>query len=715
MGNVKWRQPLATAMVLAVLAACGQPTEQPAPAEETSAAAAVDAERLVNADADMGNWLSYGRTYDEQRHSPLTQINADNVGDLGLAWSFDLNTTRGVEATPLVIDGMMYTTSSWSVLYALDAKTGDLLWEYDPEVPKAWGVNACCDVVNRGAAAWNGKIFLGALDGRLIAIDAKTGEKLWENHTTDPTQPDTITGAPRVMKGKVIIGNGGAEMGVRGYVSAYDAETGEMAWRFYTVPGNPADGFETRELEEAAKTWNGEWWAIGGGGTVWDAMAYDPVLDLLYIGVGNGSPWNQEIRSPGGGDNLFLSSIVALRPDTGEYVWHYQTTPGETWDYTATQHIMLADLDIDGETRKVLMQAPKNGFFYVLDRETGAFISAEAYAEMNWATHVDPETGRPVEVPGARYRESTHLTVPSGYGGHNWHPMSFNPKTGLVYIPAIDIPAAFSQDTDWGLRKMIWNTGTSALDAPLPNNTAAREASRALLKGQLVAWDPLQQKEAWRVQHKGPWNGGTLSTAGNLVFQGTANSRFVAYRADTGDELWAMEAQTGIVAAPITYEVDGEQYVAVNAGWGGVFGLAAGFYVQPESATSANRILVFKLGADKQLPPLDIVAPEWPEAPELTASADVLEQGKALYAQYCQYCHGVSAVSGGMVPDLRFSAMLGQEDWQDILIGGLLSDAGMISFKDMMTPNEADAIRHYVIERLIQDRKAAQVASEMED
>ena len=674
--------------------------------------AAVNAERLGNANADGANWMSYGRTYDEQRHSPLTQISTDNVDELGLAWSFDLNTSRGVEATPLVIDGVMYTTSAWSVVYALDAKTGALLWEYDPEVPKAWSANACCDVVNRGVAAWNGKLFLGALDGRLIALDAKSGTVAWEVNTIDKTKPYTITGAPRVVKGNVIIGNGGAEMGVRGYVSAYDAETGEMAWRFYTVPGNPADGFENDTMEMAAKTWNGEWWAIGGGGTAWDAMAYDPELDLLYIGVGNGSPWNQELRSPGGGDNLFLSSIVAVRPDTGDYVWHYQTTPGESWDYTATQHIILADLTIDGNLRKVLMQAPKNGFFYVIDRETGAFISAEAYAEMNWATHVDPETGRPVEVPGARYRETGFLAYPSGYGGHNWHPMSFNPKTGLVYIPAIDIPAAFSQDKDFGLRKMLWNTGTSALDAPLPDDTATREATRALLKGQLVAWDPLAQKEVWRVQHKGPWNGGTLSTAGNLVFQGTANSRFVAYRADTGDELWAMEAQTGIVAAPMTYEIDGEQYVAVNAGWGGVFGLAAGFYVQPESQTSANRILVFKLGADKTLPPLDIIAPEWPEPPEQTASAEAIGQGSDLFAQYCQFCHGVSAVSGGMVPDLRFSAYLGAEDWDDVLIGGLLKDSGMIGFGEMMTADEAQSIRAYVVHRLINDKATAMATEE---
>jgi quinohemoprotein ethanol dehydrogenase len=671
--------------------------------------AAVNTERLVNANADGANWMSYGRTYDEQRHSPLTQISADNVDQLGLTWSFDLGSTRGVEATPLVIDGVMYTTSAWSVVYALDARTGELLWEYDPEVPKAWGANACCDVVNRGVAAWNGKLFLGALDGRLIALDAATGSVIWERNTIDKTKPYTITGAPRVVKGKVIIGNGGAELGVRGYVSAYDAETGEMAWRFYTVPGNPADGFENDTMAMAAKTWNGEWWALGGGGTAWDAMAYDAELDLLYIGVGNGSPWNQEIRSPGGGDNLFLSSIVAVRPDTGDYVWHYQTTPGESWDYTATQHIMLADLTIDGVDRKVLMQAPKNGFFYVIDRASGEFISAEPYIPLTWATHVDPQTGRPVETPEARYLDEGFLAFPGPYGGHNWHPMSYNPDTGLVYIPVLDMPSSYEQDAAFGARDVLWNLGTSPTYAGLPEADIERKALRPLIKGHLAAWDPVAQKEVWRVQHKGSWNGGTLSTAGNLVFQGTANSRFVAYRADNGQELWSAEAQTGIVAAPMTYEIDGEQYVTVNAGWGGAFALVAGYFVQPEAATMASRILTFKIGGKKTLPALEVTPREWPEAPEQKASAETVAQGKVLFAQYCQYCHGDSVISGGIVPDLRFSALLEAEDWQDVVIGGSLIEAGMISFGNMMSADEADTIRAYVIDRLIKDKATAAV------
>src|SRR5688572_24712017 len=361
----------------------------PTPAEATPAQAtfaAVNEQRLVNADAEPGQWMSTGRTYGEQHYSPLQQINRSNVGTLGLSWYADFNIPRGQESTPLVIDGVIYVTTAWSNVRAFDAATGATLWEFDSEVPRDWGSRACCDVVNRGAAAWNGKIFVGTIDGRMIAIDAETGTKVWETDTVISRDLSySITGAPRVVKGKVVIGNGGAEYGVRGYVSAYDTETGALAWRFYTVPGDPSLGFENETMEMAAMTWNGEWWKLGGGGTVWDSMAYDPELDLLYIGTGNGSPWNQDIRSPGGGDNLFISSIVALKPESGEYVWHYQTTPGDTWDYTAAQHMILADLTIEGRARKVIMQAPKNGFFYVLDRSTGELISAGAFATMNWA------------------------------------------------------------------------------------------------------------------------------------------------------------------------------------------------------------------------------------------------------------------------------------------------------------------------------------------
>lgn len=423
--------------------------------------ATVNAERLAAASDEPEVWMSYGRTYDEQRFSPLTQINKETLDQVGLAWYADMTTSRGQEATPIVVDGALYVTTSWSNVWAFDARSGDLLWEFDPEVDRSTGFKACCDVVNRGVAVWEGNVFVGTLDGRLIALDSKTGEVQWETQTVDPEMNYTITGAPRVIKGNVIIGNGGAEYGVRGYVTAYDAASGEQNWRFYTVPGNPSEAFEQPELFDAASTWTGQWWNLGGGGTVWDAMAYDVELDLLYIGVGNGSPWNQSLRSPGGGDNLFLTSIVALDPDDGSYQWHYQTTPGETWDYTATQHIMLADLEIEGVQRRVVMQAPKNGFFYVLDAATGQLISAENYVPVNWATHIDLETGRPVENPDARYdlTGTPFIASPSALGGHNWYPMSFSQNTNLVYIPITENYMGYIADNEFVVNDSGWNTG----------------------------------------------------------------------------------------------------------------------------------------------------------------------------------------------------------------------------------------------------------------
>ncbi len=407
MGTARYWSPALAALLLA---GCG--------AAEPEAGNVTEA-RLLAADDDPDNWLSHGRTYDEQRYSPLEDINDGNVKDLSLAWAVEFDTNRGQEATPIVVDGVMYLTTAWSKVMAVDAATGKVLWKFDPQPIGAKGAHACCDVVNRGVAVWQGKVFSGTIDGRLIALDAATGEKLWDVVTVDQSKPYTITGAPRVVRGKVIIGNSGAELGVRGYVSAYDAESGKLVWRFYTAPGNPADGPDGAASDEAfarfaGKTWNGNWWEMGGGGTVWDAIVYDPEFDQLLIGVGNGSPWNHRARSAGKGDNLFLSSILALDPDTGKYKWHYQVNPGETWDFTATQQITLADLTIDGKVRKVAMQAPKNGFFYVIDRSNGKLISAEAYAPQNWAERIDVATGRPVEKPEARFADAPFLIYPRG-------------------------------------------------------------------------------------------------------------------------------------------------------------------------------------------------------------------------------------------------------------------------------------------------------------
>jgi quinohemoprotein ethanol dehydrogenase len=465
------------------------------------------------------------------------------------------------------------------------------------------------------------------------------------------------------------------------------------------VPGNPALGFENEAMAMAAKTWHGKWWELGGGGgTVWDSMAYDPELGLLYFGVGNGTPWNRDIRSPGGGDNLFLSSIVAVRADTGEYVWHYQTTPGESWDYTATQHIILADIEIEGRLRKVLMQAPKNGFFYVIDRTDGELISAENYIETTWATHVDMATGRPVEVAGARYHDSPYLVVPSYLGGHNWHPMSFNPDTGLVYIPVLDFPAAYGQPEHFVYRPGAANTGTDGIVGSLPTDAAERDALRPLFKGRLLAWDPVQQREAWRVEHRGPWNGGTLSTAGKLVFQGTADGMFSAFAADSGQRLWSFPAQTGIVAPPMTYEIDGEQYLSVNAGWGGAYALVFGEYVQADSLPNVSRVLTFKLGADGRLPPVDWRPAVQFNPPPRSAAAETEQRGFRLYQELCMGCHGLNAISGLLIPDLRGSAWLHYAaGWNAVVREGALAARGMADFSAYLSREQSEAIRAYVI------------------
>ncbi|HKD01128.1 MAG TPA: PQQ-dependent dehydrogenase, methanol/ethanol family [Terriglobales bacterium] len=667
--------------------------------------ASIDAARILRADRDPGNWLTHGRTYSEQRFSPLHQIDDKNVNRLGLAWFHNLDARRGQEATPLVIDGVIYFTTAWSEVLALNAASGAPLWIYDPQVNREWAINACCDVVNRGLAAWHGKLFLGTLDGRLIALNAATGRPVWEKLTIDPAYRYTITGAPRVVKGKVIIGNAGAEMGVRGYVSAYDAETGSLVWRFYTVPGDPSKPFEAPILKEAAKTWTGEWWKFGGGGTVWDSIVYDPELDLVYIGVGNGSPWNQRIRSPGGGDNLFLSSIVALRPDTGEYVWHYQETPGEMWDYTASQQIILADLTTDGAPRKVLLHAPKNGFFYVVDRATGALISARPYTFINWATGVDPRTGRPIETAIARYPGNDPApVVPGPLGAHSWQPMSYSPLTGLVYIAVNDVGFKYKSDDHFERKNLAANYGVDVVAAGLPQDPKIKQAILSMVKGSLVAWDPIRQTRAWTIDRIGPWNGGTLATAGNLVFEGTADGHFEAYRADNGRRLWSFDAQAGVMAGPVTYTVNGEQYVAVLAGWGGVFPLATG-QVSWKSGRMRNlsRLLAFKLNGQGTLPPAPEDGLPALDPPRSTASTAEIHHGEQLFQRYCAACHGDVAVSGGVLPDLRYSSTLADDQWFYIILGGLLQQNGMISFAPELSHQDAAAIRSYVIFRANQE------------
>jgi PQQ-dependent dehydrogenase (methanol/ethanol family) len=675
---------------LVVAALCGPAFAADAPAPEP----AVDAARLLNADREPQNWMAVGRTYGEQHFSPLTQIDDTNVGDLGLAWFLDTGTDRGLEATPIVVDGVMYATGSWDVVMAVDAKTGKPLWRYDPQVDRAVARRLCCDAVNRGLAAWNGRLYFGTLDGRLIALDGKTGEKVWEQSTVpNPEQAYSITGAPRIVKGKVIIGNGGGEFPVRGYFSAYDAVTGKMAWRAYTVPGDPSRKQESKALAAALKTWDGEWWKYGGGGTVWDSMSYDPDLDLLYVGTGNAAPWANDVRNPGRGDNLYTCSILAVRPETGEIVWHYQETPDDTWDYDADETMILTDLTIDGKTRKALLQASKNGFFYVLDRATGALLSAKPYVDVNWASGVDPKTGRPILTGAAAYENGIKVVAPSPLGGHSWHPMAFSPQTRLAYIPANDIgyPYAlsarpFTPDT------VSFGTGVaSAKGAPPPGSAL----------GHLAAWDPVAGHEVWRAAYSGPNNGGVLATAGNLVFQGTADQRFIAYRATDGQKLWQTPAQTGIVAAPMSYAIDGEQYVAVMAGWGGVWALVG------SSSAAANkidhriggRILVFKLKGDAHLPAVP-AAEALPPAMQPTGDAATIAHGEDLFHVRCSNCHGGASIGGGVVPDLRHSQIPHDEaSLAQVVLGGALVSRGMPDFSAVLTAPDVEAIRQYVLQQ----------------
>ena len=654
-------------------------------------------------------WLNIGKDYREQRFSPLSQVNVDTVGDLKLEWEAEFPTNRGMESTPLMHDGKLYVTLPWGYIYAFDAKTGEKLWDFDSTSDRANLINMCCGPVNRGPGLWVGddgitRIYMGTIDGRLVALNADTGEELWEVQVTPAGEGSqySITGPARVVKGKVLIGSSGAEYGVRGFFTAYDAITGEKAWRFYTVPRDPALGpQEQPELEMALETWSGDFWKeTGGGGTVWDGMAYDPELDLLYVGVGNGSPWSRTDRNPGGGDNLFLNSIVAVRPDTGEYVWHYQVTPNDNWDYTGVQQVVLAELEIDGEMRDVIMQAPKNGFYFVLDRRTGELISAELYARVNWATHWDYETNRPVETDIASWQnyENGTILLPGPVGAHNWQPMAYSPDTQLTYIPVQNAPTPYKRKEPFDYTLHRWNTGTDDSVIPMLSNWVILEALLdALYYGKLVAWDPVKQKEAWSVKLPYASNGGVLATAGNLVFQGNFQGEFVAYNATNGKKLWQHQTDAPIVAAGMSYEIDGEQYVAITQGGGGVIQLAFGRPYQT-TGENTNRLLVFKLNG-KGLPerpadvkprqPVELIAPRETD-PELIA------EGYEVFMHHCLGCHGISAAASNAVPDLRYRDQEIQEIFAGVVGAGVLEHKGMVAFFQTENLEDIRALRAFL-------------------
>ncbi len=634
-----------------------------------------------------------GRTHQEQNYSPLDRIDASNVKRLGLAWYQDLNTNRGVEAAPLFVDGVLYNTSAWNVTAAYDARTGKQLWRYDPRVPPQFARLACCDVVSRGLALSDGKVIIATLDGRVIALDSKTGTPALEANTlADVSGPYSITGAPRVFDGNVVIGNAGGDFGARGFVTAYDVATGKRIWRFYTVPGDPSKPREDKAMEMAAKTWQGDAWKAGGG-TVWDAIVYDEELKLLYLGVGNGGP--TQFNQPG--DNLFLASIVALKADTGEYVWHYQQVQNEIWDYTSTQPIVLADIELKGVQRKVLMQAPKNGFFYVLDRATGELLSAEKFAPNNWATHVDMQTGKAVLTPQARYpKNEPVLLTPGPAGAHNWFQMSFSPKTGLVYFPVQE---------GW----MVYPLGPGHAEGPVTEERRADRLKKRIElsklgdsreKGWLTAWDPVAQKEVWRVAHSRPGSGGVLTTAGNLLVQGSPDRKLVIYSADKGEKLWESFVQQAPIANAITYLLDGEQYIAVNAGWGGGMALVEMAANKPPLHVSTARLLVFKLDGTAKLPdlppPSKIPAPPLARAPE-----ELVKQGQVVYDRVCVTCHGRN-VRGGL-KDLRYMTRETYAQFNDIVLKGIRREKGMASFADIVTPQEVAAVRAYITARANED------------
>ncbi|MBT8059794.1 MAG: PQQ-dependent dehydrogenase, methanol/ethanol family [Gammaproteobacteria bacterium] len=691
--------------------ACTQQDPAPVPdgdvAAESAQAAdgspktlAVD-DAFLSDETRVSEWPAYGGTHFERRFSPLDDIDVENVGELRVDWYLDLPRDVGLVSTPLVVDGVMYFTGTMNVVRAVDAVSGELLWQFDPGVGKVIADKRQAGFVSsRGISFYGDKVFTATWDGRLIALDAKSGEQLWSVRTFPKDAALYITGTPKAFNGKVLIGNGGTETGPnRGFVTAYDADTGEQAWKFWIVPGNPADGFENEAMAMAAETWTGEWWKHGGGGNAWHGLTYDPEFNAVYIGTGNGSPWNRSIRSPGGGDNLFLCSVVALDADTGEYRWHYQTVPGDTWDYNSSMDIVLADLRIGDRDVKALLHAPKNGFFYVIDRETGKLVSAEPFADVNWATHVDLETGRPVEVEGARYEEAPFDIAPGPWGAHSWHAMSFNPETGLVYIPALHMKLGFNdQGIDReGFQSEPFRGGVGA------NITWPEDQPRDY-PASLLAWDPVAQKAAWEIPQDTFWGAGTLTTAGNLVFQGRINGEFIAYDARSGDQLWSFDAGLGISAPAITYKIDGTQYVALLVGFGGGYSSLGG---QPPAdlgwsyRAQTRRLVTFSLSGSAAMPPQPPPRVPQPIEGDFKVDADLAEAGNQLFNRssiegLCWYCHGMGAVAGGAAPDLRASAaVLDAEVFDRIVRGGALTQAGMPAFADL-TDDELESLRHYV-------------------
>jgi quinohemoprotein ethanol dehydrogenase len=655
-----------------------------------------------NSSLDVGNaelseienaseWLAYGRTYDGQRFDPTDQINEKNVSSLGVDFFVDLPNEAGIVSTPLVANGVMYFRTSKDIVYAVDATDGKKLWTYDPEVEKRaalHGANQSLFYIHggRGLAIWDNTLFTASVDGRLIALDPATGKERWNSMTLDPKDPEYIMGAPIAFNGKVMVGVAGTEFGAnRGKLIAFDAKSGKESWRFNIVPGDPSKGFENKAMEMAAKTWSGEWWKRGGGGHQWnEGFNYDPDLNLLYITTGNGNPVPRKSRGPG--DALFVSSLVALDADTGEYRWHYQMNPGEQWGYDGSTPMIRATLRIDGADRKVIMFAPKNGFFYVVDRVTGKLISAEPYTKVNWATKIDLATGRPVESPEADYSTTgSSIVTPGTSGARAWEPLSYNPQTGLVYIPSriesMRLGIAPRRPGDSIERFSDYTQEVEGMPAPV---------------GSFQAWDPVRQKKVWEVTMPGAVSPGSVTTGGNLVFHGQSDGMFVAHDAKSGKALWQYQTGLGISASPITYTIGGRQYVAILVGWGSSWPAARGWDMGWAYGLQTRRLIVFSLDGKKVVPAQPAPAPPTAlKSADFKPDAVLAEKGRALYGN-CSLCHGKYAISGGLAPDLRASPIpLSQEAFVQILTEGRWSGR-MPSFKDTLTKDDMIAIQHYV-------------------
>ncbi len=682
------------AATLLVLAACTPPSNTDERHISASADASSREKTLAGKSPSDTNWPRYGGDTDETHYSALSQINNENIERLGLAWFTDLPAGPGTGVSgALAVDGTLYFSTGLSVLNAVDAKTGQERWQYDPNVPALAGEKLRAGWGVRGIAYADGKVITGTLDGRLIAVDAESGQLIWSTYTLEgPTDGRYITGPAYIAGGLVLIGHGGGDYApVRGYVSAYDVTTGEAKWKFYTVPGNPADGFENDAMAMAAETWNGDWWEFGGGGTVWHAMAYDPEQSLVFIGTGNGSPWNQKIRSPGGGDNLFVCSIIALDAETGEYAWHYQINPGETWDYNANMDIQLLDMTLNGEIRKVLITAPKNGFFYVIDRTTGALISAEKFAEANWAERIDIATGRPIENPAARYPAGTaFMTLPAAWGAHGVEAMGYNPDTGLVYIPARDRGNIYTDPEN--LESWTHRPGM-VIDGGLGAHPRGMTIPPA--QGWLSAWDPKNQREKWRIPLPHTHNGGVLTTGGNLVFQGRADGEFSAYHAETGEPLWSFDAQNGIHTHPISYTVDGKQYISLLVGW-----RASTWDGQTRRwpyRTQKRRLLTFTLDGQSALPESALQNDD-PILDDIDFVVDeeLASHGRAMYHSVCSVCHGAGLRADGAAPDLtRSSIPLDTNALKAVVLEGALVNRGMGRFEHW-NERDVEAVQHYI-------------------